>query len=173
MISEHPLTTGLLTVTEFKRLRENTAQTWFALFDPFEDRPAFVTRQFAPVMELSTHPLSSRSLKTKFLQGTCAIALAGLAAYPLYSTTQPTNISQTTWRAPAGLLAGVRATAFTPVDRANQPTGEISPAHNEEGVVMGRALSLIDLANEVLADSRPMTDWERKVTSDFIWSQFS
>lgn len=28
------------------------------------------------------------------------------------------------------------------------------------------------LANEAFKNSRPMKDWERKVTSEFFWSQF-
>lgn len=35
------------------------------------------------------------------------------------------------------------------------------------------ALPLIALANALLPESRPMTDWERKDAEEFFWSQFA
>lgn len=35
------------------------------------------------------------------------------------------------------------------------------------------ALSVMALAESVLADSRPLSDWERKDTDDYFWSQFA
>jgi hypothetical protein len=38
---------------------------------------------------------------------------------------------------------------------------------------IAEALDLIDLSNALLVTSRPMTAWERKVTDEFFWSQFT
>jgi hypothetical protein len=34
------------------------------------------------------------------------------------------------------------------------------------------SIELAVLAELILKDSRPMTDWERKVAADFFWSEF-
>lgn len=40
------------------------------------------------------------------------------------------------------------------------------------GAYFGRSLDWMTFVNEALKDSRPMTDWERKVAAESFWSEF-
>lgn len=169
MTAENSLTTGFLPAAEFHKLRERALHSYLSLSDFCEDYPASVTRQFRLPTQFSTRLLVGRSLKAKFVQGTCAFALAGLTAPPLYSTTQRSEVSPATPCQPALLPTSRDVTVFMPVEHA----GVVSAAREGESVAAEQTFAWIDLANEELVNSRPMTDWERNVTSDFIWSQFS
>ena len=44
--------------------------------------------------------------------------------------------------------------------------------HSEPTAHLEKSLAWMSFAQEALRDSRPMTDWERKVAADFFWSEF-
>jgi len=37
---------------------------------------------------------------------------------------------------------------------------------------VGRVVEWMELSKEILADSRPLTDWERHQIEEFFWLQF-
>jgi hypothetical protein len=58
---------------------------------------------------------------------------------------------------------------------AQMPTQsfEFTPGSEVSSASAASVLSLVALAESVLADSRPLTDWERKDTDEYFWSQFA
>jgi hypothetical protein len=68
------------------------------------------------------------------------------------------NLASVEWRVPAQMPT--KSFEFT-------AGSEVSSAS------AASVLSLMALAESALADSRPLSDWERKDTDEFFWSQFA
>jgi hypothetical protein len=67
--------------------------------------------------------------------------------------------------------SGPTANSITP-PLIELPFFMLSPNRQESDRHLTNAVAWMAFSREVLKDSRPMTDWERKATADFFWSEF-
>jgi len=64
----------------------------------------------------------------------------------------------------AQILLNLGSTAFLTEPRSSERTAL--------DAYLGTSLGWMTFVNEALKDSRPMTDWERKVAAESFWSEF-